>query len=63
MSEDVKRGRGRPKTVNSSCRLDVVVTPEERRMLEEMAVNMGKSKSDIVRTAINLFYGFRNDRK
>lgn len=55
------RGRGRPKTVDSNCRLDAMITSENRRMLEEMATKMGKSKSDIVRTAIELFYGMRKD--
>ena len=56
-----KRGRGRPKTVNGVRRLDAMITSENSRMLEEMAAKMGKSKSDIVRTAIELFYGMRKD--
>ena len=55
------RGRGRPKTVNSNRRLDAVITSENHRMLEELAVKMGKSKSDIVRTSIELLYGMRKD--
>lgn len=61
MDSKVKRGRGRPRKDDSGCRLDVMIGPEERKKLEEIAFKMGVSKSEIVRLAIDLLYGFRKD--
>ena len=53
-----KRGKGRPKKddSNGSC-CNVRLTDSQKEKLEYVSGKMGKSKSDIIRAAINMYCG------
>ena len=55
--DEIKRGRGRPK-IKSGCdgRLEVRIGHEERAAIDHMIIESDKSKSDLVRKAIMLYY-------
>ena len=53
----VKRGRGRPKKGDGiDNRLELRIGNEEKDALEHMLVESDRSKSDLVRRAIMLYY-------
>ena len=55
--EEVRRGRGRPKKIEGELVRQVVwITTEKKDMLDEMIDASGKSKSDLIRRAIQVYY-------
>ena len=53
----VSRGRGRPKKGDGiDSRLELRISSEERAALEHMLVESERSKSDLVRRAIMVYY-------
>ena len=53
----VNRGRGRPKKGDGiDSRLELRISSEERAALEHMLVESERSKSDLVRRAIMVYY-------
>ena len=56
-NNEVKRGRGRPKKGDGiGDRLDIRISPAEKTALDHMLVESERSKSEIVRKAIMLYY-------
>lgn len=52
-----KRGRGRPKKIEGDLVRQVVwITEEKKDMLDEMMIASGKSKSDLIRRMIQVYY-------
>lgn len=61
--EEMKRGRGRPKTgEGQNNRLEIRIGPGEREALEHMLIESDKSKSDLVRKAIMMYYRVNKGR-
>ena len=57
MSETPKRGRGRPKKENpNNVRFDAWISPKEREMMDHMLIESDKSKSELTRKMIQLYY-------
>ena len=55
--QQLKRGRGRPKKgVGNDGRLEVRIGPDERAALEHMLIESDKSKSELVRKALMMYY-------
>ena len=55
--EQPKRGRGRPKKGSGNdSRLEVRIGPEERAAIEHMLIESDKSKSELVRKALMMYY-------
>jgi hypothetical protein len=51
------RKRGRPrKGVGNDSRLEVRIGPEERAAIEHMLIESDKSKSELVRKALMMYY-------
>lgn len=56
-NEEIYRGRGRPKKKDGyEERLEVRIGPEEEAAIEHMLIESDRSKSEIVRRAILLYY-------
>lgn len=54
---EVKRGRGRPKKKEGiDSRLELRISAEERAALEHMLVESERTKSELVRRAILMYY-------
>lgn len=53
-----KRGRGRPpkRGERNDSRLEVRIGPEERAAIEHMLIESDKSKSELVRKALMMYY-------
>ena len=61
--DESKRGRGRPRTGDGhDSRLEIRIGPTERGALDHMLIESDKSKSDLVRKAIMMYYRI-NKRK
>ena len=59
----VKRGRGRPRfREDNSSRFEMRLDREEREMLDHMEHVSGKTKSDLVRRAVLLYYNINYGR-
>ena len=57
MDSVMKRGRGRPrKRDDNSCRFELRMGKDELDMLEHMEFESGKSKADLMRRALLLYY-------
>lgn len=57
MSEETKKNRGRPKKEGSKAdRFDLRLSPEEKKMLDDMVDNSDKSRSDHLRRALLFYY-------
>lgn len=57
MNNEFKRGRGRPRkedTVNG--RLEVRIGSKEQAALEHMLIESDRTKSDLIRRALMLYY-------
>lgn len=53
----LKRGRGRPKKRDdNSMRFELRLSKDEQEMLNHMEIESDKSKSEIVRKALALYY-------
>lgn len=56
-SEVSRRGRGRPRKENgNNVRLEARIGDEEQAALEHMLIESDKSKSELVRKALMLYY-------
>ena len=56
-SEIVKRGRGRPKKrEDNSVRFELRLSKDEQDMLNHMEIESDKSKSELMRRALLLYY-------
>jgi hypothetical protein len=54
---EVRRGRGRPKKGDGiSDRLDIRISTTEKTALDHMLVESERTKSEIIRKAIMLYY-------
>ena len=63
ISDDEKRGRGRPKKeLVRSNTLTIRLSEEEDSMLRHLEVESDDSKSDIIRKALRMYYGFQAKR-
>lgn len=57
MEDRIKRRRGTPKKEGSiDGRLEIRIGPEERTALEHMLIESDKTKSELVRRALMLYY-------
>lgn len=55
--EDVKRGRGRPKKrEDNSERFELRLSKNEQEMLKHMEIESEKSRSELMRRALLLYY-------
>lgn len=58
-----KRGRGRPKKENpSNIRFDARISQEEKDMLDHMLIESDRSKSELLRRMIRLYYNVNYGR-
>lgn len=57
VDRDGKRGRGRPKKrEDNSVRFELRLSRQEQEMLDHMGIESDKTKSDIIRKALALYY-------
>lgn len=63
MDDKTKRGRGRPKKIGSRHDIcNVRLDEDEQYMIEYFVDREEKSKSDIVRAAIKLYYNINKNK-
>ena len=63
MDEEMKHARGRPKKEGSiDGRLEIRIGPEEKAALEHMLIESDKTKSELVRRALMLYYNINYDK-
>ena len=63
MENRLKRKRGRPKKEGSiDGRLEIRIGPEEKAALEHMLIESDKTKSELVRRALMLYYNVNYDK-
>lgn len=63
MEDRVKRKRGRPKKEESNGgRLEIRIGPKEKSALEHMLIESDKTKSELVRRALMLYYNVNYDK-
>ena len=61
MDDRTKRGRGRPKTENpNDIQLKGWIGKAEQEMLEHMLIESDKSKSELLRTMVRVYYYTRH---
>ena len=70
MSENVKRGRGRPKKTEDGYlnRVELRMNDSDMDMLDQLESETGCSRSEIIRAAVHSYYSFfeevnKNGRK
>lgn len=63
MTEGMKHVRGRPKKEGSNDgRLEIRIGPEEKAALEHMLIESDKTKSELVRRALMLYYNINYNK-
>ena len=63
MAEETKHVRGRPKKEGSiDGRLEIRIGPEEKAALEYMLIESDKTKSELVRRALMLYYNINYNK-
>ena len=63
MDGKLVRGRGRPKKNDSiNGRLEVRIGPREQAALDHMLIESNRTKSDLIRRALMLYYNANYER-
>ena len=63
MAEEMKHVRGRPKKERIiNGRLEIRIGPEEKAALEHMMIESDKTKSELVRRALMLYYNINYNK-